>query len=132
MGLEYSRPWEERGKCDWRLGSSSGLIHYYFYNHFLFTQPVRKFAVEETAAQTYEVIFLDHIAQKEVEFLRSYVSPSMHFSAKYQTQVSGDYSLKSNEKPFEDFKLSCNMIRFAFRKDLSGNSAENELNEKTN
>lgn len=44
-------------KCDWRLGSSSGLVHYYFYNHFLFTQPVRKFAVEETAAQTYEVIF---------------------------------------------------------------------------
>lgn len=68
----------------------------------------------------------------EVEFFRSDVSSSRHFSAKYQTQVSGDYSLISNEKPFEDFKLSCNMIRFAFWKDLSGSNGENGLNEKTN
>ena len=33
---------------------------------------------------------------------------------KYHTQVFGDYFPISNEKPLEDFKMPCNVIRFAF------------------
>lgn len=89
---------------------------------------IRKFAVEEAAAQTDEMICLDHIAQIEVEFeLRQDVCPSMLFSSMYHTQVFGDYSSISNEKPLKDFKLPCNMIRFAFLKDLSGSYVQEEL-----
>lgn len=38
-----------------------------------------------------------------------------------------DYSTTHNEKSLEDFKLPCDMIRFAFWKALSGSNVDNEL-----
>lgn len=89
---------------------------------------MRKFMVKEIAAQIDELICLDHVAQIEVEFeLRSDLSPSMYFSSTHHTLVSGDHFPIGNEKLLEDFKLPCNMTRFAFWKDLSGSNTDNEL-----